>query len=337
MKILQVFNKRYKSLFYLSGAYTLFLYLLVKPCKTEETLFLFTAIPQVPQHLKKRINYLMLANDRTSGLRKAVNMLHDILLIRLLAFLYKKTPLYLVSNHYFLHFFDTVTGIEDGLINYIYDPDLRIIPRSNACKNLLFGPMYPDYGYSEKIGKIYLTGICPIPEALAGRAEVIDIRRLWEQRSAEEKQEITGLFLPGGTDALLSSGREVILMTQPFSEDGLITESEKISIYKALAIGYEEKKLIIKSHPRERTDYSVCFPDAMIIGGFCPMELLVLTGLKVKTAISFNSTASHQFGESVEKVELGKEAFERLRDHKDAQEIMELISQKVKRYENNPL
>ena len=67
------------------------------------------------------------------------------------------------------------------------------------------------------------------------------------------------------------------------------------------------------------------------------MELLVLTGLKVKTAISFNSTASHQFGESVEKVELGKEAFERLRDHKDAQEIMELISQKVKRYENNPL
>lgn len=327
MKILHVFNKRYKALFYLSGTYTLFLYLLVKPCKTEETLFLFTPIPQVSEQLKRRINYLMLGNDRTCGIRKALNMLHDIFLIRLLAFLYKKTPLYLVSNHYFLHFFDTVIGIEDGLLSYLDNTNPRIIPRTNVFKNLLFGPIYPDYGYSKKVGKIYLTGMCLIPDALAGRAEVIDIRRLWERKNAEEKQEIIDLFLPGGTDVLLSSGREVILMTQPFSEDGFITESEKISIYKALAIGYEEKKLIIKSHPRERTDYSVCFPDAMIINGFCPMVLLVLTGLKVKTAISFNSTASYRFGESVEKVELGKEAFERLRDHKDVQEILKLISQ----------
>ena len=331
------FRTHYKALFYLSGAYTLFLYLLVKPCKTDETLFLFTAVPKVPQYLKKRINYFMLGNDRTSGIRKILNMLHDIFVIRFLALLYKKTPLYLVSNHYFLHFFDKVTMIEDGLINYIYETDFRVLPRTNACKMRLLGPMYPDYGYSEKVGKIYLTGVRPIPAALEERAEVIDIRRLWEQKSKVEQQEITGLFLPDGADALLSSGREVVLMTQPLSEDGLVTEAEKVNIYKALAAGYDEKKLIVKSHPRERTDYSAYFPGAMIIDRFCPMELLVFIGLKVKTALSFYSTASCQFDGSVEKIELGKEAFFQLRDHRNAQDILILISQKTKNYESNTL
>lgn len=327
---MSLFNKRYKALFYLSGAYTLFLYLLVKPCKTEETLFLFSSVPKVPKHLKKKINFFMLGNDRVRGIRRSLNMLHDIFLIRLLVLFYKKTPFYLVNNHYFLHFFDTVIGIEDGLINYLDEADFRIISRTNTCKTWLLGPMYPDYGYSERVGKIYLTGMCPIPDALAGRAEVIDIRRLWEQKSEEEKKEIIGLFLPDGADALLFSGREIILMTQPFSEDGRITESEKISIYKALAAGYDEKKLIVKSHPREQTDYSACFPDAMIVNGFCPMELLTLIGLNVKTAVSFYSTASSLFGESVEKVELGKEAFIQLRDHRNVQEIIEQISQMKK-------
>ena len=68
----------------------------------------------------------------------------------------------------------------------------------------------------------------------------------------------------------------------------------------------QSKKVCIKSHPREKTDYKSIFPFAEFIPSYIPFELLVLMSKhNIKSAITVNSTAIYSLDKSVEKVILG--------------------------------
>lgn len=45
--------------------------------------------------------------------------------------------------------------------------------------------------------------------------------------------------------------KNTILFTQPFSEDKVISEDEKVDLYKNYK-NYDKRSLVIKAHPREK-------------------------------------------------------------------------------------
>ncbi|MFU2133085.1 glycosyltransferase family 52, partial [Gallibacterium anatis] len=175
--------------------------------------------------------------------------------------------------------------LEDGTANYSKSAYIR------SWKNKLFS--LPKFGMYYNVKKIYLTKDVNdnMPECVKNKVEKIDIIALWNSLSELEKQEILDIF--NITTHKLNSlkKRKYILFTQPLSEDGVITEEEKISIYRKIIIEYGENNIIIKPHPREKTDYSSYFAKVKVFSKEIPAEFLNLLGINFEKVITLFSTA----------------------------------------------
>lgn len=324
--------KKYKAIAYLPTVYTLLQYYLLEPCKMEETLFLIdsTFPAKIVQRMLETIktDFSFLYNSRTSALK-----------IRIYSFLNPKTPVYLGSDllctNLFLRYMTEVYYLEDGVGSYelVYQKEKQVIQRNESMlRRWLYGDLYPWHGLADNVKKIYLTGILPIPEIIANKVELIDLQSLWQQKNAQQKENILKLFLPEDFDKNLLTNYEILLLTQPFSEDsfGSFSELDKIEVYRKLLSSYDESKVLIKVHPRETTDYSYYFPKIRILQTACPMELLMLLGFSVKKAISINSTAIFNLGSSVEKIISGYDVTPALEKEAKRRGIYEGISNKQK-------
>ena len=176
--------------------------------------------------------------------------------------------------------------LEDGVENYTL---LR--PRKlGVLKKIVGGPLmgkHP-FGYSDSAKKVILTGLSAIPLPLRDKTEIIDINEKWDNLVTEFKRLIKELY--GLSENMICDFKECnsVLFTQPLSEDGAISEEEKIDIYKEI-IG--EKKIAIKPHPREKTNYSVIFPHNTILEPTIPIELLSFVGVRFKDVYTIFSTA----------------------------------------------
>lgn len=146
-------------------------------------------------------------------------------------------------------------------------------------------------GVSSKVEKLYLRGILPTPSCIQHKVEYIDIYTLWKQKSIEEKKWILHFFDFQQKHLELLRTKKVILFTQPLSEDGIMSEEEKIEIYRKILEKEEIKELVIKTHPRERTEYRKYFVDVSVLQEKTPFELYLLHGLRGKKVITLFSTA----------------------------------------------
>lgn len=155
-------------------------------------------------------------------------------------------------------------------------------------------------GRHKNIKKIYLTGIAPIPKEIAHKVEVINLKELWNKKTLEEQNEILDIFSFDLNVKEKIKGRDLILFTQPLSEDKVITEKEKIEIYSKIIKKYPKDKLIIKTHPREKTNYKEIFKEYLILDNPFPFEILNLLDVKFNKAITLFSTAALGLGEKVE-------------------------------------
>ena len=63
---------------------------------------------------------------------------------------------------------------------------------------------------------------------------------------------------------------------------------------------YDEKSTVIKTHPREKTDYRTAFPKAVILDKPFPFELFSLLNTDFKRAITIFSTSVMNLGENVQ-------------------------------------
>ncbi|MEG2256476.1 MAG: glycosyltransferase family 52, partial [Cetobacterium sp.] len=91
-----------------------------------------------------------------------------------------------------------------------------------------------------------------------------------------------------------------ILFTQPLSEDNIITEEEKIEIYLKIIKKYPKDRLIIKTHPREKTNYKNIFKEYLVLDNPFPFEILNILDVKFNKAITLFSTAALGLGKEVE-------------------------------------
>lgn len=305
--------KKYKAVAYLPTAYAIFQYMLLRPYSVEDTLFLIDRTCQ--QDLIMRLpNYLFLTEYTSSFARVKRWWLYSILY-----FLSRRSKTIFLSSipvyqNISIYYFDHVLYLEDGASIYqkkeSSDCKLQetvqpypVSLRNRWCK-IVTGPSYPTKGKADKVEKIYLTGILPIPEEIAAKVELFNLKESWNKRSLAEQQEIIRLFLPEGIGAMSYLDVDTLLLTQPLSEDigAEFTEADKIEMYRKLLSGIDELTVVIKPHPREKTDYRKYFPHAKVFDTLCPMELLEILGMKVRKAITVNSTAIYNLDDSVEKV-----------------------------------
>lgn len=296
------FYKRYKAVAYLPNLYSLLQYLLLEPYGIKKTLFFIHG--KFPISVASRL-------PESDYLRESVRgMLISLLKIYWLILGNRNLPVFLGGNleftNSFLRFSKNPIYMEDGTLSYEVGilPNRVIRKRKRFLRRLLWGNLYPELGLADNVRKIYLTGILPIPEIIADKVEVINLKQLWSQKTKEQQEEICRIFLPSDFNRNLIRKYDVLLLTQPFSEysNGRFSEEEKIDVYRKLISGYDESKLVIKIQPFETTDYSKYFPKAYILDVCCPVELLFLMGLSAKTVISVNSTAIFGFDDFQETI-----------------------------------
>lgn len=129
--------------------------------------------------------------------------------------------------------------------------------------------------------------------------------------SSKQKNEILKIFLER-PDVLLDMSDCVLILTQPLFEDKICsTEEEKVNIYKEIIKQYaSNENVIIKTHPREITDYDKYVKDyknVKIINERFPIEILNFLDVRFKKVITIFSTSINIIENCDEKIELGYE------------------------------
>lgn len=205
-----------------------------------------------------------------------------------------------LSNIYFSN--KEIILIEDGSINYmkIKKPSFKNKIYFYIKKILFLNERKNILGYDSTIKKIYLTGLTSIPEEIAHKVEIINLKELWDKKTLEEQNEILDIFSFDSNIKEKIKGKDMILFTQPLSEDKILTEEEKIEIYSKIIKKYPKDRLVIKTHPREKTDYKNIFKEYLILDNPFPFEILNLLDVKFTKAITLFSTAALGLGKNVE-------------------------------------
>lgn len=302
-------NLKFKNICITDSLYSLLIFMLINENKISETFFVFGNSININKEIFKN-NSITLEKENASSkfdsMKKRMKMYHFI------KDLVKRNNLegltvyggdhltgagYFIKNHEF-------HVIEDGIINYYSMPkvDKQIERESFLLKTFKYATyLYYPYGFSKNITKIYLTKEAEnVPERLKNKIETISLKNLWDNLAKEKKEEI--LYVFGLNKNLLEelSQKENILLTQPFSEDNVVSEDEKIEIYRNIMKNYDESCTVIKTHPREKTDYSAVFPKAVILDKPFPFELFSLMDSNFKRAITVFSTSVMNLGDNVQ-------------------------------------
>lgn len=300
--------KKYKAVAYLPTMYAVMQYMLLHPYRVEDTLFLIDRSCQ-KELISRMPNYLIVDNQYIkSRILLRIETYWSMCLIYMLSRRCKSIFIssYPVYTNQCTYYFDHVIYLEDGVASYLVRKEIQSQPVSckGRLREILTGPLYPIHGWADKVEKIYLTGLLPIPEGIANKVELFNLKELWGKRSPVEQQQIIRLFLPEGIESISCLDIDTLLLTQPLSEDidEGFAEVDKIELYRELLSGIDEQTVVIKVHPREKTDYRKYFPCVTVLNALCPMELLEILGMKVRKAITVNSTAIYNLDNSVEKV-----------------------------------
>lgn len=169
--------------------------------------------------------------------------------------------------------------IEDGLANYK-------IPDYSKLYKFFLGEK--TFGRSEKVKKIFLSGMMKIKEPeILNKVEYFDLLVRWNSLTPEQKNNVNKFFRFTNTDEIEA---DVVILTQPLSEYGFITESEKINIYQKLISEYDGHNVVIRRHPREMTCYPDYFPNVKVNDSKVPIELILLNSPSIRRGVTLFSS-----------------------------------------------
>lgn len=216
--------------------------------------------------------------------------------------------------------------LEDGTINYNEkilseekNKKLKKIKINHFMKKVIVEKIKKEYrrfGLSEKIQEIYLTGLLPIPDLIKNKVKIINVSDEWEKLSKKDKEEILGVFKISSKsfENLKAEENKVLLLTQPLSEDKIITEKEKIDIYREILLKENGKNIYIKAHPREKTNYKEVFKEfnINIIENSFPIEICLLLDIEFEKIITLFSTGALSFKGKSEVEFIGTEKYPKL-------------------------
>lgn len=172
---------------------------------------------------------------------------------------------------------------EDGLGNYIE-------PNKTTSRKLLRKLFLCDtkayFGWSENVKKIYLTNpTCPLSEPLRKKTVFVNLQEQWNSLPYESKKFILDLYRVSIDP---SENVNTIIVTRPYSEEGLMSEQKKIELLRQELNKMTTANFIIKPHYRETTNYEKYFPKCRVVKEKYPLELLLLViGDNLESIICF--------------------------------------------------
>ena len=275
----------YDKVMLTESLYSLALYIYINDNKTADTLFLLGDVINNDKIKKKLENYIIY----NPALAKPKNNIEVFLLSNGFLFgRYKEIHQYInyyKVNSFFGHDHLSISPmlyskkmiiIEDGLSNY---KEPKETTRFKSIVKKIFRIPIDVKGYDFRTEVIYLTGMSDISNKLSKKACLID-RMLF----IISLSEILGGVFYYDLDL---NGKCLLLITQPFSEDGFFNEENKIKLYKKMS--NTKLTLIIKPHPRELTNYKKYFPEAIIIANEVLAESLLENDNIVEIRTVFSS------------------------------------------------
>lgn len=287
--------------------YTLFLYLLISTMEEiKKTFFFFSS--GIPEEIRSNFKQNSFYFDRNILSYKTYQRfcLEMRFLAKLLwPFLRNKGLTYWGHSHLFYSCGiiqnNKLNLIEDGVANYSrFNVSENI--RLKTLKERIFGSFYFSeeiWGLHKSCCSIYLTDLMEIDDLIKEKVIHIDVESMWNVSEEDKRIFISKIFNIDSSDLALFDDKVVVLLTQCFSEDGYCSEISKVKMYKDIIEKYcSGKKLVIKPHPRELTDYSVYFPDAIVFKKRLPMEVLLLMGAQVNNVVTINSSVSYLISKS---------------------------------------
>jgi hypothetical protein len=183
-------------------------------------------------------------------------------------------------------------------------------------------------GVDESIKGVYLRSPEKLPVKLRKRIEkklhtfqlgLIESRTLGERRGL-----IKTLF---GMEEIYENEMNVIIITQPFSEDGYVSEDYKIQLYKKIIDDYKSKhyKVYLKPHPREKSSYAEFSEIVEILNRDVPMELFNLDDKVIfSEGVAVQSTALTNANYINIKVKLGYSNFPELKKGKEMKDAIKI-------------
>lgn len=298
--------KKYKNIVYVESIYSLMLFFLIEK-KIEETLYIFPEeFPKnIMENLRDKIILKKFEKNRIKIFRYIRIRIFLIKLTKYLSKIISEKQNFYFQDHlkYSQYFFNNYSTkfllLEDGTLNYKIDKKLnfKISLHKKLKRNFVYlaKKVFEDKGQSKKVKKIFLTGILPIPKEIKEKVEIVNIEKSWRTLSEECKIQVLKIFNLNLNEIEILKEKEnkILLITQPLSEDKIITEIEKIEMYKNILKERNIKKVFIKPHPREKTDYKKVLEDfeIEIIPKNFPIEFFLLFNIKFINIITIFSTA----------------------------------------------
>ncbi|QYR63960.1 glycosyltransferase family 52 protein [Fusobacterium nucleatum] len=281
-----------KNICHVGSYYSLLLYLLLPNKNVDNTFFFFGDLIEI-KNLPK--NYYII---KRKNLKFPLSFIyHDFILKFILDRVVKKNKLntnivygqdHLLGSSYFLKY--NFYLIEDGAGFYTtFEIDKKRY-YDRYWINKILGRKKVQ-GLEKSVKKIYITRTSGIPSEIKGKTELINLKKLWNLKTEEERKDILNIIGVGSSDIEELKKAKNILLTQPISEDLVVTEEEKIEIYRKIINKYGEERLLIKPHPREKTDYKKIFTKATVIGKNFPFEIISLLDIEIRNLITLFSTS----------------------------------------------
>ncbi|MGS0696502.1 glycosyltransferase family 52 [Shewanella sp. 0m-4] len=281
-----------KNILVVNSVYSLFLYSVVFNENLDDTTFVVS--DGIPVKIRGNLDNCVYIKGGWVGYFHIFIKLMFSSFFRGLVFSSNKFKLY-GQDHllYSFMFRKEMVLIEDGLLNY---------SKSNrrGLASLLIPNRIP--GSSLNVRSIILTGLKPLPKSISHKVKMVNIKECWNALTPEKRNKVNNLF----GFSFLNNKCDILILTQPLSEYSLISEAEKIEIYKSILSKASSKMcekrehvhVCLKPHPREMTDYSCLFPGVFIIDSFFPSELLCLNSSDVKYVYTIYSTSIYSFDAS---------------------------------------
>lgn len=191
---------------------------------------------------------------------------------------------------------DEFTLLEDGITNYDLDVYLKNKKnRFKSKKNLKLG-------LSPKVKKIILSGLKKIPKEIKDKVEIVNFQKEWNKKSDKNKEKILSFFELTKQEVDKIQEKKIILCTQPFSDDDVMTEEEEMKMYQRILENYNHKDVLIKIHPRETKTYDKYFPDIMVDTSRVPFEMYEYMGFNFDIVATVSSTTAFSI-KNVKKVD----------------------------------
>lgn len=184
--------------------------------------------------------------------------------------------------------------IEDGIGDY--DINNSPLKRNVSPKHrIMYGPIYDRYFGNNKLCQNIILTRKPSTAVMKEKGITINLKELWDASSEDKKRLILSKFNVSDEDLAQLQSRKCLILTQPLSEDGMITEEQKIEIYRKYITQFGDKNSMIKIHPREKTNYKQYFPEVMVFDKIVPMQLFNLLNVSFETVATISSTAAVSF------------------------------------------